>query len=50
MALRQARSRCLTITVNKTWIEKETASYESFSLESTKSEIWHKHQDGIEHV
>lgn len=39
MALCQATSRCLTITVNKTWIEKETASYYgSFSLESTKSE------------
>lgn len=39
MALCQARSRCLTITVNDTWIEKEIASYYgSFSLESTKFE------------
>lgn len=39
MALCQARSRCLTITVNETWIEKEIASYNgSLSLENTKYE------------
>lgn len=45
MALCQARSRCLTITVNKTWIRKEIASYYgSFSLESIKTET-NKHWD-----